>query len=183
MSTEALREQIRLQVRQAVQRSRSRHDTCPPETPVRTAVVVPLRVSSAQHSAALTQLFKRLAAQPALLQMVDAGWLRFDLRVDASALQALDAPPTSNASASEACCSACQAGKACECQGDRCDQHPHPAQTPAVPELSGVIGEKLVKALPPGVNTVRLHPKAVATPLGKEALRKRGITIERGAQP
>ncbi|MEY3520004.1 MAG: hypothetical protein RLZZ177_719, partial [Pseudomonadota bacterium] len=26
-------------------------------------------------------------------------------------------------------------------------------------------------------------PKAVMTPLGKEALRKRGITIERGTKP
>jgi hypothetical protein len=46
-----------------------------------------------------------------------------------------------------------------------------------------VIGEKLLKTLPPSVKTVRLHPKAVMTPLGKEALRKRGITIERGTKP
>ena len=49
--------------------------------------------------------------------------------------------------------------------------------------LKGVIGEKLLKTLPPSVKTVRLHPKAVMTPLGKEALRKRGITIDRGTKP
>ena len=41
---------------------------------------------------------------------------------------------------------------------------------------------QLLKTLSPSVKTVRLHPKAVLTPLGKEALRKRGITIDRGAK-
>jgi hypothetical protein len=79
-----------------------------------------------------------------------------------------------------ACCSSCKEGKACECKGDTCDMHDHKED---VPELKGVIGEKLLKTLPPSVKTVRLHPKAVMTPLGKEALRKRGITIERGTKP
>ena len=79
-----------------------------------------------------------------------------------------------------ACCSSCKEGKACECKGDTCDLHDHKAQ---VPELQGVIGEKLLKTLPASVKTVRIHPKAVLTPLGKEALRKRGITIDRGATP
>jgi predicted metal-binding transcription factor (methanogenesis marker protein 9) len=76
---------------------------------------------------------------------------------------------------------ACKAGKACECKGDTCELHDHSAED--IPELKGVIGEKLLKTLPPSVKTVRLHPKAVLTPLGKEALRKRGITIERGTKP
>ena len=79
-----------------------------------------------------------------------------------------------------ACCPSCKEGKACECKGDTCELHDHKAQ---VPELQGVIGEKLLKTLPTHVKTVRIHPKAVLTPLGKEALRKRGITIDRGATP
>jgi hypothetical protein len=78
-----------------------------------------------------------------------------------------------------ACCSSCNAGKACECNSDTCELHDHTAKD--VPELKGVIGEKLLKTLLPSVKIVRLHPKAVLTPLGKEALRKRGITIYRGA--
>ena len=77
--------------------------------------------------------------------------------------------------------SPCKAGKACECKGDQCELHAHQAADDA-PELKGVVGEKLLKTLPLSVKTVRLHPKAVMTPLGKEALRKRGITIEQGVK-
>jgi uncharacterized protein (TIGR02246 family) len=163
-------------------------------------VVVPLRVGTAAHAAALTDLFKRLAASPALLQAAQSGLLRFDMRVDEAAVKAVAAsaatptpataatPPTAPAGTSAmaattaidpaVCCSSCKAGKACECKGDTCGLHDHPAD---IPELKGVIGEKLLKTLSPSVKTVRLHPKAVLTPLGKEALRKRGITIDRGA--
>ena len=154
-------------------------------------VVVPLRVSTAAHTQALTELFKRLAASPALLQAVQAGLLRFDMRVDEAAAKAVvaaaPAPSVTSAMAATnptdpaACCSSCKSGKACECQSDTCALHDHPAED--VPELKGVIGEKLLKTLPPSVQKVRLHPKAVMTPLGKEALRKRGITIDRGAIP
>jgi hypothetical protein len=153
-------------------------------------VVVPLRVGTGAHAQALTELFKRLAASPALLQAAQSGLLRFDLRVDAAAVKAVAAaapaaPVTSAMAATTAidpaaCCSSCKEGKACECKGDTCDMHDHKED---VPELQGVIGEKLLKTLPPSVKTVRLHPKAVMTPLGKEALRKRGITIERGTKP
>lgn len=159
-------------------------------------VVVPLRVGTAAHVQALTDLFKRLAASPALLQAAQSGLLRFDMRVDEAAVKAVAAaapaphaaagtPATSAMAATTAidpaaCCSSCKAGKACECKGDTCDMHDHKED---VPELKGVIGEKLLKTLPPSVKTVRLHPKAVMTPLGKEALRKRGITIERGTKP
>ena len=124
------------------------------------------------------------------------------MRVDEAAVKAVAAsaatptpaaaatPPTAPAGTSAmaattaidpaACCSSCKAGKACECKGDTCGLHDHPAD---VPELKGVIGEKLLKTLSPSVKTVRLHPKAVLTPLGKEALRKRGITIDRGTKP
>jgi uncharacterized protein (TIGR02246 family) len=158
-------------------------------------VVVPLRVGTGAHAQALTELFKRLAASPALLQAAQSGLLRFDMRVDEAAVKAVAAaapasashaaPATSAMAATTAtdpaaCCSSCKAGKACECKGDTCDLHDHKVD---VPELKGVIGEKLLKTLPPGTQTVRLHPKAVMTPLGKEALRKRGITIERGTKP
>jgi uncharacterized protein (TIGR02246 family) len=153
-------------------------------------VVVPLRVGTGAHAQALTELFKRLAASPALLQAAQSGLLRFDLRVDAAAVKAVAAaapaaPVTSAMAATTAidpaaCCSSCKEGKACECKGDTCDMHDHKED---VPELKGVIGEKLLKTLPPSVKTVRIHPKAVLTPLGKEALRKRGITIDRGTAP
>ena len=158
-------------------------------------VVVPLRVGTGAHAQALTELFKRLAASPALLQAAQSGLLRFDMRVDEAAVKAVaaaapaPAPHAAQATSAmaattaidpTACCSSCKAGKACECKGDTCELHDHQKD---VPELKGVIGEKLLKTLPPSVKTVRLHPKAVMTPLGKEALRKRGITIDRGTTP
>ena len=149
-------------------------------------VVVPLRVGTAAQAHALTELFKRLAASPALLQAAQSGLLRFDMRVDEAAVKAVaasgaSAMATTTAIDPTACCSSCKAGKACECKGDQCDLHAHQAAND-IPELKGVIGEKLLKTLPPSVKTVRLHPKAVMTPLGKEALRKRGITIEQGVK-
>ena len=149
-------------------------------------VVVPLRVGTAAQAHALTELFKRLAASPALLQAAQSGLLRFDMRVDEAAVKAVAASGASAMAATTAidpaaCCSSCKAGKACECKGDQCDLHAHQAAN-EIPELKGVIGEKLLKTLPPSVKTVRLHPKAVMTPLGKEALRKRGITIEQGVK-
>ena len=159
------------------------------------ALVIPLRLGSAQDTAVLTQLFQRLSASPALLKMADTGLLRFDLRVDAAALGAVSnavsveksaavatsAMAVTTATDPAACCSSCKEGKACECKADTCTLHDHPAED--VPELKGVIGEKLLKTLAANVKTVRLHPKAVLTPLGKEALRKRGITIDRGTAP
>jgi ketosteroid isomerase-like protein len=149
-------------------------------------VVVPLRVGTAAQAHALTELFKRLAASPALLQAAQSGLLRFDMRVDEAAVKAVAASGASAMAATTAidpaaCCSSCKAGKACECKGDQCDLHAHQAAND-IPELKGVVGEKLLKTLPLSVKTVRLHPKAVMTPLGKEALRKRGITIEQGVK-
>lgn len=153
-------------------------------------VVVPLRVGTAAQAAALTDLFKRLAASPALLQAAQSGLLRFDMRVDEAAVKAVAASGVASGASAmaattaidpAACCPSCKEGKACECKGDACGLHDHAAED--VPELKGVIGEKLLKTLPPSVKTVRIHPKAVLTPLGKEALRKRGITIDRGATP
>lgn len=148
-------------------------------------VVVPLRVGTAAQAQALTDLFKRLAASPALLQAAQSGLLRFDMRVDEAAVKAVASGGASAMAATTAidpaaCCPSCKEGKACECKGDTCAMHDHKED---VPELKGVIGEKLLKTLPASVKTVRIHPKAVLTPLGKEALRKRGITIDQGTAP
>ena len=199
MSTDALREQIRSAIQAKLADTPTR--VAPAQNPnpsnpnlAPSALVIPLRLGSAQDTAVLTQLFQRLAASPALLKMADTGFLRFDLRVDAAALGtvsnavsveksaavATSAMAATTATDPAACCSSCKEGKACECKGDTCALHGHPAED--VPELKGVIGEKLLKALAANVKTVRLHPKAVLTPLGKEALRKRGITIDRGAK-
>lgn len=159
------------------------------------ALVVPLRVGAPAQAAALTELFKRLAASPALLQAAQSGVLRFDLIVDEGAAQTVasaggGASSTSAMAATTAidpaaCCAPCREGKACEC-GDthdktHCDTRPHGA--PVVTQLKGVIGERQVKALAPATQTIRLHPKAVLTPLGKDALRRRGIAIDRGTKP
>ena len=158
-------------------------------------VVVPLRVGTAAQAAALTDLFKRLAASPALLQAAQSGLLRFDMRVDEAAVKAVAASGGATGGSSggasamaattaidpAACCPSCKEGQACECKDERCDLQAHKASE-SVPELKGVIGEKLLKTLPASVKTVRIHPKAVLTPLGKEALRKRGITIDRGSK-
>lgn len=195
MNTEALRERIREQVRQALVRAAATATPLNSSAPVASAqpgaVVVPLRVGNAQDSAVLAQLFQRLAANPALLQMADAGLLRFDLRVDASALRATggqggastSAMAATTATDPAACCSSCKAGQACECDGPDCKlPHSHD-HGPAAAELSGVIGERQVKAIAAGVKTVRLKPGAVLTPLGKDALRKRGISIDKGKTP
>lgn len=192
MNTDTLRERVREQVRQALARQGS---ASPAPSPAgagtgagagvvpKGAVLVPLRVGSPQDAATLAQLFQRLAASPALMKMADAGLLRFDLRVDASALQQAHGGSTTSAMAATTaidpatCCASCKAGKACECGDTHCSTHDHAA----VAELAGVIGERQVKALAPGVHTVQLKPGAVLTPLGKEALRKRGITIDKGA--
>jgi hypothetical protein len=146
----------------------------PTEVPT-SGVVIPLRVGTAADAATLTVFFKRLAASPALLQATDAGLLRFDLRVDAAAVQAVAQIPLLTA----ACCDACSSGRTCVCDGNESSLHAHKAPT-SIPELTGVIGEKVVKSLAQTVKTVCLNPQAVMTPLGKEALRKRGITIDRG---
>jgi hypothetical protein len=202
MSTDTLREQIRATLKAKLAASAHPAPIAQSQAPAMhtphagAAVVIPLRLGTPQDTAVLTQLFQRLAASPALLKMADTGLLRFDLRVNAAAMGAVSnavpvektatatgtsAMAATTATDPAACCSSCKEGKACECKGDTCHLHDHPAED--IPELKGVIGEKLLKTLPPSVKTVRLHPKAVMTPLGKEALRKRGITIERGTKP
>lgn len=143
-----------------------------PAAPNAQAVTLPLRLGSEADAHTLSDLLRRLAASPALLQASQAGLLRLDLRIDphAHAPHAPDQPAS--------CCESCKAGRSCECQGPDCKlSHDH---APAPQTLAGVIGERQVKALAPGVLAVQLKPGAVLTPLGKDALRKRGITIDKG---
>lgn len=141
------------------------------------AVTLPLRLGSEADAHALTDLLRRLAASPALMQASRAGLLRLDLQVGAPAAgSATSAMAATTAVDPAACCSSCKQGKACECTGPECSLHAHDSAA----LLEGVIGERQVKALAPAVKSVRLGSKAVMTPLGKDALRKRGITIERG---
>lgn len=145
--------------------------------PAPTAVTLPLRLRSPADAHTLTELLRRLAASPALMQASRAGLLRLDLQVDAPDVSgATSAMAATTAVDPAACCSACQQGQTCECTGPQCQLHAKGASA----VLEGVVGERQVKALAPSVKTVRLGTKAVMTPLGKDALRKRGISIERG---
>ena len=94
MNTDALREQIRSTIQAKLGDAHTR--AAPAQNPspnqpslAPSALVIPLRLGSAQDTAVLTQLFQQLAASPALLKMADTGLLRFDLRVDAAALGAM----------------------------------------------------------------------------------------------
>ena len=94
MNTDALRQQIRSTIRAKLTDAHTR--AAPAQNPspnqpslAPSALVIPLRLGSAQDTAVLTQLFQQLAASPALLKMADTGLLRFDLRVDAAALGAM----------------------------------------------------------------------------------------------
>jgi hypothetical protein len=187
---DTLRQKIREQVKKAIQRQKldsgRLHQA---DTLTRTqSITIPLRIANQSQLELLTQLSKRLALSPALLNMVNAGLLSFDLKIDKALSESLSVVNPSGHSAMDAttaidpatCCASCKEGQSCECEKDGCPLHvqSHPTDTP---ELSGVVGEKLVKTLPSGIQAVRLNPKAVLTPLGKEALRKRGITVHRGA--
>jgi hypothetical protein len=187
---DTLRQQIREQVKKAIQRQKldsgRLHQA---DTLTRTqSITIPLRIANQSQLELLTQLSKRLALSPALLNMVNAGLLSFDLKIDGALTESSSVVTARGTSAMDAttainpatCCASCKEGKSCECQADGCQLHPH-SHPNDTPELSGVVGEKLVKTLASGVQAVRLNPKAVLTPLGKEALRKRGITVHRGA--
>lgn len=183
MSTDQLRQAIRGQLQAALARRQARSTTSSANAAQAadgSAVVVPLRLSCAEDVLTLIPLFKRLAALPSLLQMVEAGLLRFDLQVDAAVAQSLG---SSNGVPVPACCGSCQSDQICQAAEtvpatSSCGATPGSAAT--APILKGVVGERQVKALTLTVQAVRLDPKAVLTPLGKEALRKRGIAIEKG---
>ena len=187
---DTLRQQIREQVQKAMQRhSRNSAQTHPAVSSTSAQfITIPLRIANSSQLDLLAQLSKRLALSPALLNMVNAGLLSFDLKIDKALSESLSVVNSSGHSAMDAttaidpatCCASCKEGQSCKCEKDDCPLHvqSHPKDTP---ELSGVVGEKLVKTLPSGIQAVRLNPKAVLTPLGKEALRKRGITVHRGA--
>lgn len=179
MSTESLRQAVRAQLQTALAKRQATSTSGSAASGTR-ALVVPLRLRHVNDAQTLTQLFKRLAANPSLLQMVDAGLLRFDLQVDAAVAQALgnaDATPQA-----VACCGRCAGGQSCE-GGSAMQSDPGASASAArapVPLLKGVVSERQVNVLASTVQSIRLDPRAVLTPLGREALRKRGIAIEKG---
>lgn len=140
-------------------------------------VVIPLVLNSSGGDAILADIFRRVAASPALAMAAAAGLLRFDLRLDLTAQGA-------------ACCDSCREKLPCDCKGaehDSSHDHSHdPAHSAHADaksentELKGVISERLVKSIDKAVKQVRLAQNAVLTPLGREALRQRGISIDRG---
>lgn len=142
---------LRAQVRELLQ------SRAPATQTAGVGVLMPLRLGSSVDAPMLANLFRRVAASPALAQAAAAGLLRFDLRLDLTG----DTESTN-------CCGGCAA------------QAAPPVAPSAVPELKGVITERGVKSLDKTVQQVRLGPGAVLTPLGREALRQRSIRVVRG---
>jgi len=117
-------------------------------------LAVPLVVSCAGGVARLGEMLNRLLASP-LADACAQGALRFDLRLQPGA-------PV-----------------ACGCQAADT-----PAPRAAPPEaarasvlLRGVVTERDVKLLPADCRELGLAPRAVLTPLARDALRQRGITV------
>lgn len=117
-------------------------------------LAVPLVVSCAGSVARLGEMLNRLLASP-LADAAAQGALRFELRLQPGAAMA------------------------CGCQA---------ADTPATPAappettrvtmlLRGVITERDIKALPTDCRLVGTAPRAVLTPLARDALRQRGIAV------
>ncbi len=158
MNMEAFRGQVRTLLTQ--------HRDAPPAG--RTALVVPLKITTSDDAGVLMDLLRRVAASPALALASAAGLLRFELSVDPAAL-------------SGACCGAClQHGTSgCATSAAQAPQAESAVATPAPasPLLRGVITERDVLALPAGCTTVGLVPRSVLTPLARDVLRQRGITV------
>jgi hypothetical protein len=133
------------------------------------AIVIPLRINGPQDMHLLTQLFKRLAASPALSQAAAAGLIRLDVALGQSALAACCEP--CQAGAQDACTCA-SSGQNPTCASDRSD----PSCAPPT-ELTGLVSEKSVRKLGPQVRQVTLSASAIVTPLGRDELKRRGITL------
>ncbi len=162
MNTEAFRVQVREML--------ARHRPSAPGSPASAGVVVPLKLSHPDDLKVLGELLRRVASSPALAQACAAGLLRFELCIDAAAAAAGPAAP-----AAAACCEACARGEPCGCAGG--DASPAPVPATVTPLLRGVITERDVKALPAGCRVAGVAPRAVLTPLARDALRQRGITV------
>lgn len=137
------------------------------------AVVVPLRLGSQQDAATLADILNRVARSPALSQAAKAGLLRFDLRLDLP-----DDTGVSNTN-ERSCCNSCQDGKACECSDSAAPFSPLPSPAPSsATEIKGVVTERMVNGLATAVTQVVLGKGAVLTPLGRDALKRRHISIQ-----
>jgi hypothetical protein len=137
-------------------------------------ICVPLRLSGDRDLAVLAELIRRVAASPALAAAQAAGLLRFELSIDPAMPPAAVGAGAQPARA--ACCDDCARGDVCRCDGTRAAAPiaPSPAMTPV---LRGVITERDVKALPADCRVVSTAPRAVLTPLARDALRQRGIAV------
>ena len=137
-------------------------------------VCVPLRLSGAGDLAVLAELIRRVAASPALAAANAAGLLRFELSVSTD-MTAAAAAAGSAVPARPACCDDCARGEPCRClpaQGNK------PAAGAATPLLRGCITERDITALPTDCRLVGMAPRAVLTPLARDALRQRGISVQ-----
>lgn len=140
-------------------------------------VCVPLRLASAGDLHVLADLARRVAASPALAEAHAAGLLRFELSIDPG-MAAATAPTAETPVAQRSCCEACARGEACHCE--RANGAAGAASAPAIatPLLRGVVTERDVKALPASCRLVGTAPRAVLTPLARDALRQRGIAVQ-----
>ena len=142
-------------------------------------VCVPLRLSAPSDLGVLAELIRRVSVSPALAEACATGLLRFELSISAamaSAMPAAPAPPLTPAPAtsSPTCCTACSRGEACSCPATG----GAPAGPTATPWLRGCITERDIKALPADCRLVRTAPRTQLTPLARDALRQRGITVQ-----
>jgi hypothetical protein len=167
MSTEALRSQIRSIVQGQLRQGVNDHASAGPS-----AIVVPLQINSAQDLHLLTQLVQRLAASPALAQAAAAGLIRLDIAVGQGIFAACGEACQAEAPAALETTCACPApGQAAAASPD--------GSTAAAPaaELAGLVSEKTIRKLSLHIRQVTLAANAIVTPLGRDELKRRGITL------
>ncbi|AMO23688.1 hypothetical protein UC35_13410 [Ramlibacter tataouinensis] len=147
-------------MRELLARRRAGHAAATATATAREGLVVPLKLTSADDLSVLQELLRRVAASPALAQACASGLMRFELSIDPAAAAAVG----TTAPAHE--------------EGCQCQSPPQPAAAaPMTPMLRGVVTERDVKSIGAGCAAAWLAPRAVLTPLAREALRQRGIAI------
>lgn len=173
---------FRVQVREMLaRRARAPRSAGNAEVPQALGVCVPLRLSAPGDLEVLAELIRRVGASPALAEACATGLLRFELSISAAMASATAAPappltpaPAPSSLSSPTCCTACSRGEACSCLATG----GAPAGPTATPWLRGCITERDIKALPADCRLVRTAPRAQLTPLARDALRQRGITVQ-----
>ena len=136
-------------------------------------VCVPLRFSDAGDLDVLANLIQRVAASPALASASAAGLLRFELSIDPSI-----ALGSERGLGKPVCCDDCSRGGSCSCKSGQ--SQPVPPLATAL--LRGTVTERDVKALPENCRQVGAEPRTVITPLARDALRQRGITVHKSKE-